>query len=460
MIRLVVLFITVWAGIVVALAGAAPPILQQTLQNPPSWVFPNAYLDFDFAHQRYWVNGQNVAIDSLLTVIRNIARTCTNSAGAINYVPINRVCINDLGLLVWGGTSNLILQSQFAASWTATRSTLTANAVTSPDATTDAATLVEDSTAANTHLAVQSVTKAASSLAYTFSVYGKSNATRRIDLQIDDNAGNGAIMSCDLAGQQVGVAAAGVGTPFTGLASGVQTWSNGWTRCYISGTSSTATTIRGVIFLDNGTGTGAVNTSYNGNGTSGATIFGAQLEQNTFIVPSPYEPTTVAANSAESDDVSYTFPLSAQLPTPGYSLYGEGYSQLPTTFPTSTYYLADIDDGSNNNRLSATHIASATTGNCAFAVTGSFILNASGGSFLSGANGKIACSATTGLQLGAVNNTALTGTTSSSMPTSLTKLHIGERPDANPLTLWNGYVNRVAVFLNALSQSALNNITQ
>ncbi len=427
-----------------------------TVASAPSWVTPGAVLDYDFANQRYWNSGASTA----LNVTRATAATCTSSNGALTYVTTTLPCITDRGLQVWQASTNLLLQSQFAATWSATRSTLTANAVTSPDATVDAATLIEDATATSTHLTTQAITKAASALSYTFSVYGKSSSTRRIDMQLDDNAGNGAIMSCDLAGQQVGVAGAGVGVAFTTITSAVEAYSNGWTRCRLTATTNTATDLNAVVFLDNGTGTAAVSNSYSGDGASGATIFGAQLEQNTaLVVPTPYIPTTVASATRNQDSIAIAgFPVSNGT----YTVFAQGVPRSATTF-TGTQDLLQIDDGTNQNRTfifrSLSTALPAATVAYAGSATGlsSANLNASVAQAI-GASGKY---------IVAVSNSSQAASYGGRVPVTGSQSGVMQPPvviragtSNTPSIPWNGEIQRITLWPTQLPTNTLQALTQ
>ncbi len=437
--RLVALLLVVWVGIVGSVFAQGPGMLTQTLSNPPSWVFPGAALDFDFANQRYWNSGASTT----LTVSRATAETCTSLGGTLTYAASGFPCITDAGLQAWQVAVNLILQSQFAATWTATRSTLTANAVVSPDTATNAATLIEDASATSTHLTTQTVTKAASALPYTFSVYAKSSTRTRIALQIDDASGNGAYMVCNLSGQSVGVTSTGVGTPFTTLSAGAVAV-GAWTRCFINATTNTATSIVGTIFLDSGAGTAALSNSYSGDGTSGAPIFGAQLEQNVLLSPSPYIPTTTVSVTRNATIISRTISMG-----PVYALYGAGVPQIPASSTISPILLsvdnATITDYARINRTST------GTASAVMSSSSSLTYNVAGAAWTQYTPAKIAASFSAGAQVSAFNGTALAAGTGAALPVGVTTLHFGVRSDSGGSTQWEGTIQRATVFNSYLT---------
>ncbi len=438
--RLLALFLTIWAGIIGALAA---PL--QFAQSPPSWVLPGATVDLDFANQRYWRNGALTAIDRVLSYTRTNPETCQSSGGELSYVAANIPCITDLGYHAWLTATNLLLQSQFAASWTATRSTLTANAVTSPDGSVDAATLIEDNTVTSTHLATQSITKAASALPYAFSVYAKPGVRKRIDLQLDDNAGNGAVMVCDLDHQTTGVATAGVGTAFTQLSTNIYGYRNGWTRCAMSATSNTATTLVATVFLDNGTGTGAKSNSYSGDAASGVQLFGAQVENLAafnIAVPSPYIPTTTASAARTADCASMSATVGPQS-----TMWAQGFVYTPAA-NTGAQDLLYIDDNTANNRNILRRTAATGIASGIVIIGGVTQYTATMGSALAqNASVQMAMAMAPGSQLVAANGTIGTQSNATILTTAINTMHIG--CSTTSAAQWQGYVQRVAVLGNS-----------
>ncbi len=413
--------------------------------SAPSWVTPQATLDYDFANQRYWNGG----LATNYTFTRATAETCISSTGALSYVTSNNPCITDLGYQSWPAATNLLLQSQFAATWTATRSTLTANAATSPDGTADAATLVEDATVTSTHLTTQSISKAASALPYAFSVYAKAGTRTRIDLQLDDNAGNGAVMVCDLTAKAVGVTTAGVGGAgaFTVLAANVYGYSNGWTRCSMTATSNTATTLVSTIFLDSGAGTAAISNSYSGDGASGVTIFGAQTEvqlATSFVAPSPYIPTTVASATRNADVM--VVGIGGRVGTQ-YSMFASGTSFSAVT-NNGARDLMYLDDGTANNRYIMRYAGSQTpTG--ILLIGGVTQYTIAGAPTAQNSRGKLAMSMAPGSQLFCSNGAVGASVASASVatilaPTSITNIHVGNSTVA--AAQFEGFVDRITFF--------------
>lgn len=459
MLRLVGLFTVIWLAVFVS--GSANSVMgpspMQTL-SPPGWVLPGATIDMNFASGSYWNAYGSNSPWQMLSTTRSTTTTCTTRGGLLFTVAASTPCITDLGLLAWDAGTNLILQSAInttGAKWAGTRATLTGAAATSPFGTTDAATLVEDSTATSTHFAAQTITKGASALAYVFSVYAKPGTRSRVDLQLDDAAGNGAIMVCDLTGQQVGVATAGVGTPFTTLL-GDALPVGAWTRCTMGAVTNTATSLVASVFLDSGSGTGALSNSYSGDGASGATIFGAQLMQNSFRTSLPYIPTTTAAVARSGDVISYTLPQTAAA---AYTLFVQAVSQTPIS-NTNTPVLASIDAGANTDRMQISRTA--TTGITAFN-----ILNANAAQYSQNSttvlaqyvSAKMALSAQAGNQIGVSGTVFATAGAGSLMPAGINTVHFGIRADTSGATICECLIERLAVIPRYITGSGLLNLT-
>jgi len=152
------------------------------------------------------------------------------------------------------------------AAWTQSNATITANSIASPNGFTTADTLVE-----NTNTSTHAITEAFSWVAgtqYTLSIYAKEQSARNIRLTFPTT-------------QFGGVSSAGVFDTTTGSVLSVnagttaasESVGNGWFRFSITKTATVSSSGSLDFRLADGT-----NTSYLGDGVSGAYIWGAQLE--------------------------------------------------------------------------------------------------------------------------------------------------------------------------------------
>jgi hypothetical protein len=252
---------------------------------------PNTKLTYS-APSTKWILGSNGLYQSGTTL-----RTEYDTSG----VP--------LGWLIEEARTNLILQNQSFdnASWTKANSSITANTVTSPDGTANADKLVEDSTVGVAHSVEQGFAKAASAIAYNTSVYAKSAGRTWLQIAVYDGAATGNRYWFNLGTGVLGSTAA-IGAGFTSTSATITNVGNGWYRCSVQATSNTATNLTAVLYST----TGDTITSYNGDGSSGVYLWGAQVEAGTF--PTSPIVTTTATVTRAVDSISI---LTSALPWAG-----------------------------------------------------------------------------------------------------------------------------------------------
>ena len=158
------------------------------------------------------------------------------------------------------------------ASWTKTRSTITANTTTSPNNTTTADKLVEDINFGS-HDCQQTVAMT-TGISYTFSTYAKISENRYMILRFFSGGAftTNSIVQFDLLN---GTATNSVTFPASAFS--ITNVGNGWYRCTITQTtSSTANGNCGIQMSKDG-----ITSSYTGNGIDGIFLWGAQLVQGT-----------------------------------------------------------------------------------------------------------------------------------------------------------------------------------
>ena len=218
------------------------------------------------------------------------------------------------GLLIEESRQNLLQRSEEFdnAYWTKTRASITANAIAAPDGTTTADLLVEDNSASNSHFAFRQIAHAGANGPVTATVFAKAKERTRVSLvvgagtpsPVNFSFGETVFNLADgTAGSYIAFQA-GTASNGTGSATIVNV-GNGWYRCSVTVTpvGVTATDTQLYIALHDGT-----STSYTGDNTSGAYIWGAQLEAGAF--PTSYIPTTSAAVTRSADSAVVT-PISS-----------------------------------------------------------------------------------------------------------------------------------------------------
>lgn len=349
-----------------------------------------------------------------------------------DYDPVTRA---PRGLLIEEQRTNLLLRSEEFdnASWVKQRSSVTANATTSPDGTVDADKLVEDTTASDTHFVLQTAT-VSSSTTYTYSVYLKASERTRASLQ--DGGGSAAQGYFDLSNGTVISASGATAT--------IANAGNGWYRCTITFTTGGAQTNANcrIFLVDTGT-----NTSYTGNGTSGIFLWGAQLEAGAFATS--YIPTVASQVTRTADTAAINAPNFA-------SWYNQSAGSFVIEFRTvqsATALARNIVGFDSSNSKLVVYIAS--SGTQAGTWDGSAAVTASG-SVVSGTP-KVAMAYSTSARAITTNGgTVATGAAPAAGFTASTSLNIGGTTGSG---LVNGYIRSLRYYPVRLTNAQLQALT-
>lgn len=264
-----------------------------------------------------------------------VLQTAGNNVGRFDHDPSG----NALGLLVEGQRTNLFIWSEQldqAGTWINQNASITANDRSAPDNANTADKIVEDSTAAALHGTVQAIGKAASSLDYAFSMFW--NRDERDDCEIwmtNGTVSAGAIAAANLLAGTIGNPVT-FGVGFTGGSSRIEAWTSNWYRAEFSANTDTATSLFGFPLLSDGS-----SSTYNGDGTSGAHAWGAQVEQAPF--GSSYVQTVGTSATRAADIVSTSFTAGA---------VGTQVIQARTAPGISgSQVCSQLDDGTEGNRV-------------------------------------------------------------------------------------------------------------
>jgi hypothetical protein len=263
-------------------------------------------------------------LDPRLTFTRASTATYFNAAGTLQTAATNAarfdydpVTLALRGLLIEEQRTNLILQSQFAASWTPSDASITANQVQSPDGGITGAVLQEGGSVGIPHYIVQSLSKAASSITYAVSVYVKAGVgSRNLQFQIDDGSANGISALVNPATGAIVTGITTIGAGWSGASLSYSAINNGWGRFAFTVTTAATTTLRTILFMANG-----ASISYNGDNTSNIRMYGFQIEQGAFATS--YIPTTAAAVTRSVDYCTMPSANMGWYVSPGGSWFAE-----------------------------------------------------------------------------------------------------------------------------------------
>ena len=217
--------------------------------------------DFDFTR-----SGSATRINK-----EGLIETVGNNVPRLNYPLIDGVVSGCPSLLLEPERRNLIQYSEdFSSNWGLVRVSQSANSLISPDGTLNATFLSEDSSN-NSHIIIDNNTLSGT---YTHSIFAKKGTRVNVGLFCDSSA---EVAKFDLDN--------GVILDSSVFEAKIKDYGNGWYRCSITTTQTTP--IR-IAILDN-----SANLSYQGDGTSGLYIWGAQLEQGSY--PTSYIPNSGTA---------------------------------------------------------------------------------------------------------------------------------------------------------------------
>lgn len=247
-------------------------------------------------------------------------------------------------ILLENGRTNSALQSETfgSATWVKTRTSITADALLSPDgANSTADKIVEDASATTTHTVVQAIT-ITSGESIAVSVYFHPGQRSRLRLQFADGATtNGFRVDFDL----IGGTAVNPGNIGAGVLEGksMEYLANGWVRCSIWGEVNAAVTAAQLfILLADNTG----NPTYTGDGSSGLYVWGAQVERcgaNIGSAPTSYI-STVAATVTRTSDTATAFTFPFAFPMQSMTMYAKIVDLSPATGAITPYGIIQLGD--------------------------------------------------------------------------------------------------------------------
>ena len=209
---------------------------------------------------------------TLQTASTNVARSSTYSYNGSSWVA-------NSGTLIEPAATNLYqYSSQFNnAYWTGTGYSVTVNATTSPDGTVDADSFLEDGSNGN-HYLYRNLSAYSLGTTVTMSVFAQAAGRTNLVLYMDNTAGYSVACNFDLSAGTYNHSHLN-SNHWTGLTASITNVGNGWYRCSITATKTVTEGLSTRISLSDGSDFDTFGLGYyQGNGSSGVNLWGAQVE--------------------------------------------------------------------------------------------------------------------------------------------------------------------------------------
>jgi hypothetical protein len=343
------------------------------------------------------------------------------------------------GLLIEESRTNLLERSaEFNnAYWNKVNVTVTANDTVAPDGTTTADAVFE--TVDNGFHAVSRGAVVPSTGTVAMSVFAKANGRSRFGIQVGVDYGD------------FNLSAVTASVPFGGISASIEPISNGWYRCAFT-VAATADDAYILVFLD-----GASN-SYAGDPTKGMYFWGAQAELGAF--PTSYIPTTTATATRAADSAIVN-PISSFYNASEGTLFAEANPRSLTLQPNVSRVFASLNSGDFNNQINIQQRTSGDPDTVEFAPyifpSGGPASMVGGGSLLTTTQ-RVAGAYKPNDFAASFNGGSAVTESSGGVPSGITHLHIGLRPNAGTGAL-SGHIRRIAYFPKRLSNALLQSLT-
>lgn len=200
--------------------------------------------------------------------------------------------VNSSGFIQTAELNGIIQSEDFSTTWVNQGATVTVNATTAPDGSTNADRIVEDATSSN-HARRQDVLRGD----FVYSCYLKADQRTAAGLRIWMGFNNWMACSFNLSAGTAGSIVSGSGCTITSAASGIISVGNGWYRCWIRGSNSSVSMQHNVEILSSASPTRRADNGaqdYTGNTANGIFAWGAQSEAGN-TAPGMYVRTTTVA---------------------------------------------------------------------------------------------------------------------------------------------------------------------
>ena len=345
------------------------------------------------------------------------------------------------GLLIEEARTNLVTYSEDFSNWNqVTNLSISLNSDVVSPFNEPVTKLTEDN--ANSYHSIQSSSMTSStSTRYTYSIFAKAAERDKLQLLLGQSTAWG--IPCNVKFNLTLGEVISIDSGTANVTASIQDYGNGWYRCIMSADrNSTVASAFAYVFLLDSSG----NVTYQGDGTSGVYVWGAQLEQGSF--PTSYIPTSGATATRSADIASVSV-----------SEFGYNQAQGSVVVEYSTGIdgcVTSLDSGGNDriyNGLEAGQIK------VLVASGGIFQADLSTGPFtLSGTQTlKQAYAAAQNDFTGYINGTFQSSDTSGNMPNLATSLRLGVN-EVNGAHI-NGHIKSIKYYPVRLDDDKLKELT-
>jgi hypothetical protein len=281
-----------------------------------------------------------------LSVTRATTATRVNSAGLIESVAVNVPRLDYTNgscpsILVEPQRTNVLLRSQEFdnVAWLTFRSSVSSNATISPDGTTNAEKLIQQS-GVNDAGGIYQLLTISNSTVYTYSFFAKADGFNFCFLRLS-NSPSDFYAWFNLSTGTVGSTSGGT------TSSSIVSYGNGWYRCSMTFTSVGITAIPH-IYIGNSNGS---DQTPGANGVKGIFAYGAQIEAGSCATS--YIPTTSASVTRNADVISKTGISSLIGQTEG-TIFVDfiANGKYATSGSEASNLIATLSDGTSSNWIS------------------------------------------------------------------------------------------------------------
>lgn len=293
------------------------------------------------------------------TFTRSGTATYVDSTGVLRTaatdVPRDSHFINGVRtILLEGARTNICLRSEELenATWTKTRSSISANADTAPDGTASADRVVEDNSVTTTHQIQQASLTITADANVAYSLFAKAGTRNWLAIRLQDST------SADVFQKYFNIATGALGSTFvqgTGafISASAEAIGNGWYRIKVVGNIGNGrTNVTAVMFMATADNVAV----YTGDGVSYLSLWGAQIENNASF-PSSYITTTTASATRNADSLRFPYTAVPQ----ALSVYCKAISNQPSNFDGSFVWAIGTAAGTRLT-LHKTNAAATVTG--------------------------------------------------------------------------------------------------